>query len=138
MRRKSRPKTGTPGAAQSSLVCSGPWVNTGGSKSGETALFHRRFYPDDVEVTVAYVAPLVFGAPDWHFPSFFDQVGTAESRTAVRAFQRRLLEDRETFVAMVEPWFERNGYTFSADADRVFEGRASGYEWNFWQYHRNQ
>ncbi|MFC1628926.1 S28 family serine protease [Gemmatimonadota bacterium] len=119
-------------------IYDGPWVTTGGSKSGETALFHRRFYPDDVQATVAYVAPLVFGAPDWHFTSFFDYVGTPESRSAIRAFQRRLLEDRETFVAMVKPWFERNGYTFSADADHVFESRVSSYEWSFWQYHRKE
>ncbi len=119
-------------------IYNGPWVTTGGSKSGETALFHRRFYPDDVEATVAYVAPPVFGAPDWHFPPFFDHVGTTESRSAIRAFQRRLLGDRETFVAMVMPWFYRNGFTFSGNPDGVFESRVAGYEWNFWQYHRKE
>ncbi len=119
-------------------IYKGPWVTTGGSKSGETALFHRRFYPDDVKVTVAYVAPLVFGAPDWHFPPFFDHVGTPECQSAIRAFQRRLLEDRETFVAMVKPWFYRNEYSFSGNPDRVFEGRVAGYEWNFWQYHQKE
>ncbi|MFC1500302.1 S28 family serine protease [Candidatus Zixiibacteriota bacterium] len=119
-------------------IYDGPWITTGGSKSGETALFHRRFYPDDVEVTVAYVAPLVMGAPDWHFPAFFDHVGTAESRSAIRAFQRRLLSDRETYVAMVVPWFDRNGYTFSGNPDGVFESRVASYEWNFWQYHRKE
>ncbi len=117
-------------------IYDGPWVTTGASKSGETALFHRRFYPDDVEATVAYVAPLVFGAPDWEFVSFFDTVGTPESRSAIWAFQRRLLENRETFVDMVGPWFHRNGLTFSGNADQTFESRAVSYQWNFWQYHR--
>jgi len=117
-------------------IYDGSWVTTGGSKSGETALFHRRFYPDDVEATVAYVAPLVFGAPDWEFISFFDEVGTAESRSAIRAFQLRMLNNRETFVDMLGPWFHRNGMTFSGYADRIFESRVVSYQWNFWQYHR--
>jgi len=117
-------------------IYDGSWVTTGGSKSGETALFHRRFYPDDVEATVVYVAPLVFGAPDWEFVSFFDEVGTPESRTAIRTFQRRLLDNRETFVDMLGPWFHRNELSFSGYADRTFESRVVSYQWNFWQYHR--
>jgi len=116
-------------------IYAGEWVTTGGSKSGETALFHRRFYPDDVTATVAYVAPLVFGAPDWEFPAFFDQVGTPECRADLGAFQRRLLGNRDTFSAMIMPWFTRHGQTFSGDVDRLLEGRVTSYVWNFWQYH---
>ncbi len=116
-------------------IYDGPWLTTGGSKSGETALFHRRFYPDDVTATVAYVAPLVFGAPDWEFPSFFETVGTAACRADLSAFQRRLLTNRETFTAMVMPWFERHSLTFSGDVDQLFESRVTSYTWNFWQYH---
>ncbi len=116
-------------------IFDGPWITTGGSKSGETALFHRRFYPDDVNATVAYVAPLVFGAPDWHFPSFFDYVGTPECRAALHAFQRRLLGNRENFTNMIMPWFERHSLTYSGDLDRLFESRVVSYLWNFWQYH---
>jgi len=45
----------------------GPWVSAGSSKSGMTALFHRRFWPDDVDATVAYVAPLMFDVEDERF-----------------------------------------------------------------------
>ncbi|WNG31553.1 hypothetical protein F0U62_16010 [Cystobacter fuscus] len=33
---------------------SGHWLTTGGSKGGLAAVFHRAFYPDDVDATVAY------------------------------------------------------------------------------------
>ena len=34
------------------------WVSTGISKGGQTVVFHRYFYPGDVEVSVPYVAPI--------------------------------------------------------------------------------
>ncbi|MCP4214175.1 MAG: peptidase, partial [bacterium] len=43
------------------------WVNSGVSKSGMCAMFHRRFYPDDVDVTVAFAAPILTGLPDPRF-----------------------------------------------------------------------
>jgi hypothetical protein len=36
----------------------GKWINAGESKGGVTSVLHRRFYPCDVEATVAYVAPI--------------------------------------------------------------------------------
>ena len=33
------------------------WISTGASKGGMTVMYHRRFYPADVDGTVAYVAP---------------------------------------------------------------------------------
>ena len=36
-------------------------------KGGMTAIYHRRFYPDDVDGTVPYVAPISFGAPDLRY-----------------------------------------------------------------------
>lgn len=36
----------------------GKWIATGVSKGGQTALIYRAFFPDDVDITVPYVAPL--------------------------------------------------------------------------------
>ena len=39
----------------------GKWVSSGMSKGGQTALFYKCFYPDDVDATVAYSAPVNIG-----------------------------------------------------------------------------
>src|SRR5215472_16464953 len=36
----------------------GKWVSSGTSKGGQTSLFYKCYYPDDVDATVAYVAPI--------------------------------------------------------------------------------
>ena len=37
-------------------IYDGVWISFGGSKNGMAALFHRRFYPEDVEATIALYA----------------------------------------------------------------------------------
>ncbi|MBQ2182395.1 MAG: aminopeptidase, partial [Bacteroidaceae bacterium] len=38
-------------------IFKGKWVSTGISKGGQTTMFYRATYPDDVDVSVSYVAP---------------------------------------------------------------------------------
>ena len=48
-------------------IYQGKWISTGASKGGKTAVFHRRFFPDDVDATVAYVAPFLLSPEDERF-----------------------------------------------------------------------
>src|SRR5690606_40029894 len=72
------------------------WVSTGISKGGTTAIIHRAFYPDDVDLTVSYVAPLNFAREDERLISFFDKVGTEEIRARIRDFQIEVLSRRDS------------------------------------------
>ena len=45
-------------------VYGGKWVATGTSKGGQTSLFYKSYYPDDVDATVAYVAPVNLAQED--------------------------------------------------------------------------
>ncbi len=42
----------------------GTWVSTGVSKSGTTSIYYRYFYPDDVDGTVAFCAPILTSNAD--------------------------------------------------------------------------
>ena len=116
-------------------VYTGPWVSSGASKSGQTSLFHRRFYPDDVDATVAYVAPIVFGTSDPRFVPFMENVGSTECREAQNNFERLLLEQRDTLIPKFVNWFSDFGYSFSSDPDEAFEYAILEYHFAFWQFH---
>lgn len=116
-------------------IYGGVWVSAGASKSGMTPLFHRRFYPDDVRATVAYVAPLMFSLGDPRFPPHVASLGTAEGRERIHAFQQRLLEHQDTLLPLFEAWFRRSGLELGIPAGPVFEGEVASYEWGFWQRH---
>jgi len=116
-------------------IYDGAWVSSGASKSGQTALFHRRFYPGDVDATVAYVAPIVFGTSDKRFVPFLQAVGSESCRSAQNSFERLLLEKRDTLIPKFVAWFADHGYAFSLDPDEAFEYAVLEYHYAFWQFH---
>ena len=66
------------------------WLATGGSKGGMTATYYRRFYPNDMDGTVAYVAPNdVRNDEDSAYDDFFEKVGTTECRDRLNAVAAR-------------------------------------------------
>lgn len=81
---------------------SGKWLNTGGSKGGMTALFHRRFYPNDVDATLAYVAPINLANGDTRYPPFIESRGGAGTSLAIEAWQRAILNKRAEVKALLQ------------------------------------
>jgi len=114
------------------------WVSVGASKGGKTALIHRRFYPDDVAATVAYVAPILFSTEDTRFIGYLASIGDQACRDRIHGFQRMALEQRDSLVVRFASWFPLNGYDLTGDADEAFESAVRGYDWNFWQYHSDE
>jgi len=119
-------------------LLTGRWVTTGASKGGMTSVYHRRFYPDDVDGTVAYVAPISFGAPDNHYDTQINAVGSAECRQALRDLQVELLKNRRAMLmAKATAESEATGgptYTRIPLAAAV-ESAVQALEWSFWQYY---
>ncbi|WP_127552516.1 S28 family serine protease [Actinoplanes sp. OR16] len=114
------------------------WIQTGGSKGGMTSVYHRRFYPNDVDGVVAYVAPNdVINPEDRAYDKFFDTVSTAECRTTLDNVQAEALRRRDTLLPRLEAAAAENGWTFSntiGTADRSFEMTVLDSVWAFWQY----
>ncbi len=119
-------------------IYTGPWISSGASKSGETVLFNRRFYPEDVDATVAYVAPLLLSTEDPRCQPFLESIGTPEEREAIRSFQRRLLMSRDSLLDRFRAWYPAHNLTLSLPAGPAFEGEVMGYEWAFWQYRNRE
>lgn len=113
----------------------GSFLETGASKGGMTSVYHRRFYPDDLDGTVAYVAPISFAAPDYRYEPFLEQLGPAPCRAALRALQRELLARR----AMLEERATQQALALGLSYTRVaipaaVESAVVSVEWSFWQY----
>ncbi|MCJ7525934.1 MAG: aminopeptidase [Candidatus Aminicenantes bacterium] len=113
----------------------GKWVSSGASKGGMTALYYRYFYPDDVDATVAYVAPVMERTEDPRFLPFFDQVGTAECREKLRRFQLELLGRRAAMLALVHEHALARQYSFGVFSEaQALEYSVLEYPFAFWQY----
>jgi hypothetical protein len=115
-------------------IYTGAWINTGHSKGGMTAFFHRRFYPDDVDATVSYVAPLTYGRLDERYLDFVANVGTAECNQALWDFQREALVRRDGLIDILEASTDWT-YDWMGGTERAFETMVLEVPFAFWQYH---
>ncbi len=125
-------------AAFEKALYGGRWVSTGASKGGMTSVYHRRFYPNDVDATVAYVAPQdVINTKD-SYVEFIQQAGTDRScNAALRGMQRNALLRRPAMVAKLSAYAAENGLTYDdtfGSADRAFEAAVLDTPFAFWQY----
>ncbi|KJY41688.1 tripeptidyl aminopeptidase [Streptomyces sp. NRRL B-1568] len=114
------------------------WLATGASKGGMTATYYRRFYPHDMNGTVAYVAPNdVVDKEDSAYDRFFATVGDKACRTQLNSVQREALVRRDEIVARYQKWADENGKTFKVvgSADKAYENVVLDLVWAFWQYH---
>jgi hypothetical protein len=116
---------------------SGKWINTGISKGGQTAAYHRAFYPDDVDVTVAYVAPLNFGVEDGRHEPFIRNVpGTAEQRQKIEDFQTEILKNRDKIMPKLKEYIAQKKYTFRITPNDVLDYCVLEYPFALWQWGR--
>ncbi|HWM12565.1 MAG TPA: S28 family serine protease [Solirubrobacteraceae bacterium] len=120
-------------------IYGGNWISTGGSKGGMASVYHRRFYPHDVDGTVAYVAPSdPVNFEDSAYTRFFDTVGDEACRDALVALQREALGRRRAeLLARWKAAAAAADLTFShtvGTADRSLELSVLDTPWAFWQY----
>jgi hypothetical protein len=112
-------------------IYDGSFLSAGESKGGITALIHRSLYPDDVNGTVAYVAPMSFNAPDPRYPAQFDVIGMADCRAAVRSVASEMLTRRSQMLDHAKLQ-DGHAYTLVKIGPAV-EAAVAGLEWGFWQ-----
>ncbi len=113
----------------------GKWVSTGISKGGATTIFYRYFYPDDVDLSVPYVAPINRDLEDQRLYSFLETIGSDECRGKIRAFQERILSDRDQVLPLLKFYSlgAKVNYTYPT-VEEAFEYTVLEYPFSFWQY----
>ena len=119
-------------------IYKGKWISSGISKGGQTTIFHRYFFNDDVDVSVAYVAPLNIAEEDPRVYHFLDNVGTKECRDKMIQFQREVLRREDEMLEMFIDDSKISGYTYSIGSDRfIFEFVVLEYTFAFWQWQKD-
>ena len=119
-------------------IYQGKWISSGISKGGQTTMFHRYFFNDDVDASVPYVAPLNIAEEDPRIYHFLDNVGTKECRDKMILFQREVLKREDEMLEMFLDDTKKLGYTYSIGGDRlIFEFVVLEYTFAFWQWQNN-
>jgi hypothetical protein len=114
-------------------IYKGPWINTGASKGGMTSVYTRRFFPNDLAATVAYVAPHSFSDEDPRYNTFIDGVGGPENqkcREDLLKFRREVLLRKEALSKLAIGKFTR----LKGGVIGAIELGASEFRFVSWQY----
>lgn len=111
------------------------WISTGISKGGQTAMSHRKFFPEDVDVTVAYVGPLNFAVEDGRHERFIaKKAGTPKQRKAVLHFQMETLKRKTQLLPLLKEYSEEKKYTYKIPLEEVFDFCVLEFSFSFWQW----
>jgi hypothetical protein len=117
-------------------IYTGKWISTGGSKGGMTSIYHRRYYPNNVDGTVAYVAPQSYTTNDVRYGVFLERVGSPECRRRIIETQRTFLDRRAELLPIFEAQAADFGFTFDTvgGLDLAFEHGVEEFRFALWQY----
>lgn len=113
----------------------GKWISTGISKGGQTTMFYRAYFPNDVDISVPYVAPLNKSVEDGRHEDFLQyQVSTKENRQKVLDFQLLLFKRKAALLPMLEQYCKDQQYTFNVPIAEIFDFTVMEYSFAFWQW----
>lgn len=116
-------------------IYKGKWIATGVSKGGQTTMFYRAYYPDDVDISVPYVAPLNKSVEDGrHEPFLEKKVGTAAERKILSDYMLNLVKKRDVYFPMFKKHCEEKGYTFRVPLDKIYDLSVMEFRYAIWQY----
>lgn len=112
------------------------WVSSGVSKGGETALIHKSFYPNDIDLTVAYVTPIIFDTEDNRTTEHIRK--TTQNRCPqLYDFQRNALEKSDSLAQKLKKYAKENEMVFSIGERVAVEYAILEFTFSFWQWGGN-
>lgn len=112
----------------------GKWISEGISKGGQTVTFHRRFFPDDVDASIPYVAPINLAREDKRLINFLDKIGTPECRARILDYQRAVLKNYDEAFELFKQKSIARSYVYPMGMKKAFELSVMEFEFAYWQW----
>lgn len=120
-------------------IYKGKWISTGISKGGQTTLYYKYFYPEDVDVAIPYVAPIDNSLEDTRIYTFLDTIGKPECRQKIFDFQKFLLINEDKAIEKLK-WYSKGAnlkFNYTGSIGKAFEYAVMEYSFSFWQWGRS-
>lgn len=111
------------------------WISTGRSKGGMAALFHKALYPEDVEATVAFVAPVMLELEDPRYIEHIESKTNDEWWGAVEQFQITALQRRDSMLSLLDKQISQSETSFAMSSDTLLEFMITDYATSFYGKH---
>jgi len=110
------------------------WITTGISKGGQTTIYHRYFYPNDVDVSVPYVAPHNLAREDKRIHKHLSKVGNQETRNKIHQFQLACFKNKAKLLPLADAYAKEKNYSFSMSLEKALDLSILEYSFSYWQW----
>jgi hypothetical protein len=109
------------------------WISFGVSKGGQTALFYKRYYPNDVDAVIAYVAPLPDSSQDRSVGQYIETMGSPGCWQTIVDFQRYCITNRDSLIPYAQEVYDNSGLTYVEGTETGLLHQILEYPIAFWQ-----
>ncbi|MCR5313624.1 MAG: aminopeptidase [Bacteroidaceae bacterium] len=111
------------------------WISTGISKGGQTTMFYRATYPNDVDISVSYVAPLNKSVEDGRHEIFLSKlVGTKAERKAIKEAQKEFMRRKVRCMPYFKEYNQKNKLKYYLSEEDIYDYTVLEYPFAFWQW----
>jgi len=110
------------------------WISTGISKGGQTTIFYKYYYPEDMQVSIPYVAPLNLEQEDVRINWFLRHVGTEEENERILSYQKLMLQNFDSIFPYFKRLAEDNHQKFAINDTASYEFMVLEFPFSFYQW----
>ncbi len=112
----------------------GKWISTGISKGGQTAIYHKAWFPYDTDIAVPYVAPICKAVEDGRHEPFLRKVGTRKERVRIETVQKEILRRKSQLLPLFTEYCKQRKYNFRVPLQEVYDLSVLEYSFSTWQW----
>ena len=110
------------------------WISTGISKGGQTTIFYKYYYPNDMHICIPYVAPLNLEQEDVRINWFLRHVGTEKENDRILNYQKLMLQNFDSIFPLFQSIARENNQTYAINDTAAYEFMVLEFPFSFYQW----
>lgn len=110
------------------------WISTGISKGGQTSIFYKYYYPEDMHISMPYVAPLNLEQEDVRINWFLRHVGSIEEDAIILNYQRLMLENFDSIFPLFQEAAIVNQQKYAINDTAAYEFMVLEFPFSYFQW----
>jgi len=110
------------------------WISTGISKGGQTSIFYKYYYPNDMHISIPYVAPLNLEQEDVRINWFLRHVGSTEENAIILNYQKMMLQNFDSLFPIFTGIADMNQQVFAINDTAAYEFMVLEFPFSFFQW----
>lgn len=110
------------------------WISTGISKGGQTSIFYKYYYPEDMHISIPYVAPLNLEQEDVRINWFLRQVGTEEENERILNYQKLMLQNFDSIFPYFQSLATKNNEKYVINDTAAYEFMVLEFPFSYFQW----